>query len=201
MFRSPRRSGFGYLGVGITWAAFNQFRDDTKPTWTLNFDALLDVFKDKRFDAANPVGNTAVGLGYHQFVWSTYVSKRFRYFDPYFGAWYNLPVRTNGSPFQKYSDTQTSVNPQQRAGVVIGVEQIAWENPVANQRVTIEARVRAEQHFFGRSHSELWEPLSGSSACALGHDRLPPGHRRPHAAVPGRHRHRGLRKLRRRSSG
>ena len=47
-------------------------------------------------------GNTAVGPGYHQFVWSTWVSKRFRYFDPYFGAWYNLPVRTNGSPFQKY---------------------------------------------------------------------------------------------------
>ena len=50
VFRSPKRSGFGYVGVGITWAAFNQQRDDTKPTWTLNFDALLDVFKDKRFD-------------------------------------------------------------------------------------------------------------------------------------------------------
>ena len=52
--------------------------------------------------------------------------------------------------------------------MVIGVEQIAWENPVANQRVTIEAQVRAEQHFFGRSHSEIREPLSGSSVCAIG---------------------------------
>jgi hypothetical protein len=185
VFRSPRRSGFGYLGVGVAWAAFNQLRDDTKPTWTLGFDALLDVFKDKRFDAANPVGNTAVGPGYHQFVWSTYVSKRFRYFDPYFGAWYNLPVRTNGSVFQKYSDAQTSVNPQQRAGVVIGVEQIAWENPVANQRVTIEARVRAEQHFFGRSHSELWEPLSGSSACASDMAACRPGIDGPMQPYPG----------------
>ena len=185
MFRSPKRSGFGYVGVGITWAAFNQQRDDTKPTWTLNFDALLDVFKDMRFDPANPVGNTAVGLGYHQFVWSTWVSKRFRYFDPYFGAWYNLPVRTNGSPFQKYADTQTSVNPQQRAGVVIGVEQIAWENPVANQRVTIEARVRAEQHFFGRSHSEIWEPLSGSSACLSDMTACRPGIDGPMQPYPG----------------
>ena len=41
----PSASGFENLGVGITWAAFNQVRDDTKPTWTLSFDALLDVFK------------------------------------------------------------------------------------------------------------------------------------------------------------
>jgi hypothetical protein len=166
VFRSPKRSGFAGVGIGVTWAAFNQRRDDTKPTWTLSFDAMLDAFKDKRFDPANPTGNSAVGPGYHQFTWSTFVSKRFRHFDPYFGAWYMLPVRTNGSPYQEYSAaTQTSVNPQQRAGVVIGVEQIAWENPVGDQRITIEARVRAEQRFFGRSHSEIWEPLSGSSAC------------------------------------
>jgi hypothetical protein len=185
VFRSPKRSGFGYVGVGITWAAFNQQRDDTKPTWTLNFDALLDAFKDRRFDPANPLGNNAVGPGYHQFVWSTWVSKRFRYFDPYFGAWYNLPVRTNGSPFQKYSDTQTSVEPQHRAGVVIGVEQIAWENPVANQRVTIEAVVHAEQHFFGRSHSEIWEPLSGSSACTTDMAACRPGIDAPMQPYPG----------------
>ena len=53
-----------------------------------------------RFDPLNPDGNTAVGLGYHQLIWSTWVSKRFRYFDPYFGAWYMLPIRTNGSIYQ-----------------------------------------------------------------------------------------------------
>ncbi len=164
-FIGPQRKGFEYLGVGITWAAFNQRRDDTKPTWTLNFDALLDVFKDKRFDPVNPGANTAVGQGYHQFVWSTFVSKRFRWFEPYFGAWYNLPVRTNGSPFQKYGPTQTSVNPQQRGGVMIGVEQIAWENPRGDQRVTIEARAFVEEHFFGRERSEIWEPLAGASTC------------------------------------
>src|SRR5262249_54486211 len=141
VFAGPTRKGFEYLGVGITWAPFNQARDDTKPTWTLSFDAKLDVFKDKRFDPVNPGANTAVGEGYHQLVASTFVSKRFRWFDPYFGAWYMYPVRTNGSPFQNYGPTQTSVNPQQRAGAMIGVEQIAWENPRADQHVTIEARV------------------------------------------------------------
>jgi hypothetical protein len=164
-FQGPARKGFQYLGLGLTWAPFNQRRDDTKPTWTLSFDALLDVFKDRRFDPGNPGGNNAVGQGYHQFVWSTFVSKRFRWFEPYFGAWYMLPARTNGSPFQKYGPTQTSVNPQQMGGAMIGVEQIAWENPRGDQRVVIEARAHVEEHFFGRGRSEIWEPLSGNSAC------------------------------------
>ena len=112
VFQSPTRSGLQYLGVGIQWAVFNQKRDDTKPTWTLGFDADLDVFKDMRFDPANPNGNTAVGLGYHQLIWSTWVSKRFRYFDPYFGASYMLPIRTNnGSIYQGSGGGQTAVNP------------------------------------------------------------------------------------------
>jgi hypothetical protein len=57
------------------------------------------------------------------------------------------------------------VNPQQRAGVYAGVEQIAWENPRADQRVTVEVMGRAEEHFYGRSASEMWEALAGSSKC------------------------------------
>jgi hypothetical protein len=167
VFRGPVRRGFESLGLGITWAVFNQARDDTKPTWTLGFDAKLDLFRDMRFDPANPGANTAVGLGYHQLVWSTFVSKRFRHFDPYFGAWYMLPVRTNGSIYQELpGGNQTAVNPQQRAGVVAGFEQIAWEDRRGMRRVTIELRGRAEERFFGRSASELWEPLSGRSDCA-----------------------------------
>jgi hypothetical protein len=166
VFRGPTRSGIEYLGLGLTWAAFNQARDDTKPTWTLGFDSRLDVGKDMRFDPANPAGNSAVGLGYHQLLFSTVVSKRFRYFDPYFGAWYMLPVRSQGSPYQHDpTGSQTTVNPQQTAGMQIGVEQIAWENPRAAQRVTIEVRGHADEHFFGRSQSELWEALSGHPGC------------------------------------
>jgi hypothetical protein len=165
VFQGPTRNGLESLNLGITWAPFNQMRDDTKPTWTLSFDSKLDVFKDMRFDPGSAGSNTAVGLGYHQFVWSTWVSKRFRHFDPYFGAWYMLPVRTNGSPFQSYGPTQTAVNPQQQAGFTVGVEQIAWENPAANQRVTVEARFGAQEHFFGRARSEIWEPLSGNGTC------------------------------------
>jgi len=69
-------------------------------------------------------------------------------------------------PFQNLGPNQPTVDPQQRAGVQIGVEQIAWEKPSTAQRVTVEVRVRMDHHFFGRSHSELWEALSGSPQCA-----------------------------------
>ncbi|HXU65681.1 MAG TPA: hypothetical protein VN962_28465 [Polyangia bacterium] len=168
LFSSPTRKGFESLGLGVTWAVFNQRRDDTKPTWTLGFDAKLDVFKDMRYDPGDPNGNTAVGLGYHQMIWSTWVSKRFRHFDPYFGASYMLPIRTNGSIFQNQGGGQTVVNPQQQASVVIGVEEIAWENAARQQRITIEARGHMEEHFAGRNYSEMWEPLAGSSSCQAG---------------------------------
>jgi hypothetical protein len=177
VFQSPTRSGLQYLGVGIKWAAFNQRRDDTKPTWTLNFDADLDVFKDARFDPANPNGNTAVGLGYHQLIWSTWVSKRFHYFDPYFGASYMAPIRTNGGIYQDLGGGQTLVNPQPIAAVVIGVEQVAWESPNGDQRVTVELDAHMQEHFAGRGASELWEPLSGHPGCALANGPVapPPG--------------------------
>jgi hypothetical protein len=165
VFQSPTRSGPQSLGVGLDWAVFNERRDDTKPTWTLGFDAMLDIFKDQRFDPANPNGNTATGLGYHQLIWSTWISKRFRYFDPYFGASYMLPIRTNGSIFQSEGPTESNSGPQQMAAVVIGVEEIAWENPATLQRVTIEVQGHMEEHFAGRGFSELWEPLSGSPQC------------------------------------
>jgi hypothetical protein len=167
VFQSPTRSGLQYLGLGIQWAVFNQKRDDTKPTWTLGFDADLDIFKDMRFDPAAPDANPGVGLGYHQLIWSTWVSKRFRHFDPYFGASYMLPIRTNGSIYQDQGGGQTSVNPQQFAAVIIGVEQIAWENPTGDQRVTVELQAHAAEHFAGRGTSELWEPLSGHPGCTL----------------------------------
>jgi hypothetical protein len=166
VFQSPSRHGIENLGLGITWAALNQLRDDTKPTWTLSFDALLDVFKDMRFDPANPLNNTAVGPGYHQLLFSTWISKRFRYFDPFVGAWYDVPIRTNGSAFHNYGPTQTSVEAQQQAGVVAGIEQIAWENVPARQRVTVEARGHVQEYFYGRGRSQIWQALSGSSACS-----------------------------------
>jgi hypothetical protein len=165
VFRGPDRSGLESLNLGLTWAVLNQARDDTKPTWTVTFDAKFDVGGDMKFDPANPGGNTGVGLGYHQLVWSTFVARRFRYLDPYFGLWYMLPVRTGDGPFRSYGSSQVG-GPQQQAGLQIGFEHVAWEVPPTSQRVTIEFRGHAEEHFLGRAQTPLWEALSGSSKCA-----------------------------------
>ncbi len=166
VFRGPTRRGLEYLAVGATWAPFNQATDATKPTWTLTFDARLSVAQDMRYDAADPSRNTAVGPGFHQLVAATAVSRRFRRFDPYFGGWALFPVRTSGSPYQDYGyGGQSNVNPQPRAGVQMGFEGVTWEEVKKRQRITVEMRGRLEARFEGRSHTEMWEPLAGSSRC------------------------------------
>ncbi|MBC8132271.1 MAG: hypothetical protein H7X95_04765 [Deltaproteobacteria bacterium] len=169
VFRGPRRNGLEFLGVGVSWAVMNQARDDSKPTVLLGVDAKFDVGTTMRYDAAQPGANTAVGLGYHQFVASTFVSKRLGAMDPYFGGYFMLPVRSGGSPFADLpGGNQPHARPQNRAGVQFGFEFVPWERSEINQRVALEMRMRGDHRFQGSSHSELWEPLSGSSACGQG---------------------------------
>jgi hypothetical protein len=166
VFQGPRRNGLESLGLGVSWAIMNQARDDTRPTLILGVDAKLDLGSTMRYDAADPGANTSVGLGYHQVVATTSVSKRLGALDPFFSVYYILPVPGGGSPFKKYAlDNRPYAAPQSRVGAQFGFEFIPWERPDGNQRVTFEARMRADHRFQGTSYSELWEPLSGSSSC------------------------------------
>jgi hypothetical protein len=166
VFQGPRRSGLEFLGVGVSWAMMNQARDDTRPTLLLGLDAKLDVSSTMRYDAANPSGNTSVGLGYHQLVGSMLTSKRVGQMDPYFGVYYLFPVPSSGSPFDPLpGGSQPHAGPQSRAGAQFGFEWIPWERSEVSQRVTIEVRGRADHRWRGGSRSELWEALSGSTAC------------------------------------
>jgi hypothetical protein len=167
VFRGPRRRGLEALGVGVSWAVFNQVRDPSKPTWTMGLDGRLDLFGSMRYDAARPASNTGVGLGYHQLIASTFLSKRMGALDPFFGAYYLHPLAKDGGLYARSpSGSQPFAGPQRRAGVRIGVEMIPWEDPASAQRVVLELGARAEHRFQGRSASELWEPLSGRSDCA-----------------------------------
>ncbi|MES1204911.1 MAG: hypothetical protein ABUS79_03150 [Pseudomonadota bacterium] len=166
VFRGPRRSGLESLGVGASWALMNQARDDTRPTWILGIDAKFDVGTTMRYDAGDPGGNTGVGLGYHQLAGAMLMSKRLGAMDPYWGVSYMFPFAGSESPFSRYpNDNQPHARPQSRANVMFGFEFVPWERPEISQRVVFEARVRGEHRFQGSSHSELWEPLSGSSGC------------------------------------
>jgi hypothetical protein len=162
VFRSPTRRGLEYLGVGVAWAAMNQQRDATKPTWVLRVEPRFAVSEPMRFDPAKPDANRGVGPGYHQIVFSSTFSRRFERFDPYLGAFYMLPLLTETSPFR---NDPLGGRPQRRAGAEAGLELVAFENLSTRRRVTFEVRGLMELRFFGLVQSELWEPLSGSSLC------------------------------------
>jgi len=165
VFRGPTRRGIESLNVGLAWALFDQRLDDTQPTWTMGVEGKLDLFADMAYDAANPAGNTAVGLGYHQIVATTAVSRRFSHLDPFFAASFMVPIRTTSSAFKNYGGGQSTVNPSMVASALAGTALIAWEDVRTRQSVTLELRGRMDYTFAGRGRSELWEALSGSSAC------------------------------------
>lgn len=165
VFRGPKRSGLEFLGVGLTWAVMRQDRDDSKPTWLLSFDTRWSIGGAMGFDRLNPDANTSVGLGYHQLVWSTWLSRRTRHIEPYFGVWYMLPVRSSSGPFKNYPDGAPTSGPQQRVGLSFGFEHVAWEEPVKKHRFSFEVRGRGVLFFRGRNFTEIWEPLSGASTC------------------------------------
>ena len=162
VFRGPTRRGFEYWGLGANWAVFNQARDNTKPTWILRFETRLSLAEDMRFDPAAPTKNTGVGLGYHQFILSTLVSRHFGPLEPYTGAWVMLPVLTGGSPF---SAPGASGGAQKRLGFEAGLEATLWHDQQAHHRVAYELRGQAELRLDGLEQSPLWEALSGDPSC------------------------------------
>jgi len=165
VFRGPTRRGFEYLGLGASWAVFNQARDDTKPTWLLRFETRLSLAEDMRFDPAAPGKNTGVGLGYHQFIFSTLFSRRFGPLEPYSGAWVVLPVLTQGSPF---SAPGLSGGAQKHLGFEAGMEATLWQDEQDKQaryRFAYELRGQAELRLDGLEQSPLWEALSGYPSC------------------------------------
>jgi hypothetical protein len=165
VFAGPARNGLEYLALGLRWAAMNQARDHVKPIWVLGLESRFSVAGDQRFDPGNPTGNHAVGLGYHQFIFSSVFSQRFGAFEPYMGGWFMQPMLTSSSVYKNVG-TGTYDSPQRRAGGDIGVEGTVWEDPTRHARLALEADGRIEYRLEGLAQSELWEVLSGNPQCA-----------------------------------
>jgi hypothetical protein len=161
VFRGPKRSGFEYLGLGLRWAAMNQARDPTKPTWLLGLESRFSVAGNQRFNPAKPGANQAVGLGYHQLILSSTFSRRFGAFEPYMGAWFMQPIMTSSSVYKNVG----SGAPQRRTGGSLGIEGTVWEHPGHDARIALEAAGRIEYRLAGLAQSELWEVLSGDPDC------------------------------------
>ena len=165
IFRGPSRSGLEYLGLGLRWAAMNQARDNTKPTWTVGLETRLSVGDDQRFDPGKPTANRGVGLGYHQIVLTSMFSRRFGDYEPYIGGYFMQPAMTSNSVYKNLG-TGSFGSPQRRIGGDLGLEGTVWENRAIHARFALEAAGRIEYRFEGLAQSELWEVLSGDSRCA-----------------------------------
>jgi len=53
-FESPNRSGIDYIAVGLRWSIFNQWRDSSKPTFTLELEGRFGVGEPLHACNANP---------------------------------------------------------------------------------------------------------------------------------------------------
>ena len=165
VFKGPSRSGFEYLALGLRWAAMNQARDFTKPTWIVGFESRFSVGTDQRFDPGRPGANHGVGLGYHQFILSSLFSQRFGVFEPFMGGWFMQPMLTSSSVYKNVGGG-TYASAQRRTGGDIGIEATMWEDPVLHARFALEAAGHIEYRLEGLAQSELWEVLSGDPRCA-----------------------------------
>lgn len=158
MFRGPGRAGLDQIHLGFTWAAMNQQRDDTKPTWKLGTEVRLAVGKEMRLDVQSPNNDTGVGRGVHEIrVWTS-MARRIGWAEPYIEMWWLAPfAETDASAFNDLGYGQERHQSQQSAGAYFGFEAIAYDQPEKKRRVSLNFAARLTGHFEGRAYSEMWE--------------------------------------------
>jgi hypothetical protein len=158
--------GFDTLNIGLTWGALSQQRDRSKPNWIVGFEAQVSIGNIKQFDRAMADANHAVSEGVHRFLFKTSLSRRFRFFEPYWSLWYMLPVARGDSLFKDYGPAVKVKLPQMQAGTVFGTDIVPYERKDKSYRVALDLRGRVEAHFKGRGYSEIWEMLASASPLA-----------------------------------
>jgi len=157
---------FDTLNVGLTWAPLSQARDDTKPTWVVLVEGQFSIGNIMTFDRNNPDANHGVSDGTHRLFIRTALSKRYRWFEPYWGLWYLLPIQRGGSLFVDYGPSQKLKNPMMQGGTTFGTAVIPYDKPAKQYQIAFDLRARIEGHFNGRGYSEAWELLASSPVLA-----------------------------------
>jgi hypothetical protein len=157
---------FDTFNLGLTWGPLSQARDRSKPNWIVAVEGHISFGTIKRFDRANPGGNKGVSEGVHRFIVRTALSRRFRFFEPYWSLWYMLPIARGDSLFIDYGRSQKTKKPQMEGGTYFGVEFVPFERREKHYRVGLDVGMRVQAHFEGRGYSQLWELLAGSPALA-----------------------------------
>jgi hypothetical protein len=163
LFRGGKRSGLEQIHLGIGAAFMNPHRDPTKPTWKLGADIRLAVGKVMKFDAMKTGDQTGVSKGVHELKLWTSFSQRFSRFAGYFDMFWLVPLTAREESLFDDIDQQpgefgaTNTLPGQKAGVTMGLEAFAYDDPVNKNSVSIDVSARLVGHFEGRDYGEMWE--------------------------------------------
>lgn len=168
-FRSPTRSGLETVGLGIAWAPLNQHRVPEVPNWVLIAEAILPIgtlMRPCNADDPTPC-DPGITRGTTSVRFSTRLSRRMRYAEPYFGLGARAEFPTQGDdvfrPGGKLEGYQ-HLYPSMVGEFTIGTAFIPWEAPARFQRFVIDMRMDAQYFSDGHDYSPLFDALGTNAA-------------------------------------
>jgi hypothetical protein len=176
IFKAPNRRGLDQIHVGIKYGILNEEKRTHMPNWVVGLEGRFAVGRAMTFSrditVDDPSGNHRVGRRVHELGLWTSLSRRYRFLDPFFTAYWRQSIRASGSQFTDFSSlgAQGSRAPQSQAGITVGGEIVPWERKAKNLKVSILLQGSAELHYGGRAYSEVWELLADSPAMVGAND-------------------------------
>lgn len=191
-FKSPSRSGIDYVAAGFRWSIFNQQRDRSKPTWTIELEGRFGVgdplracsvdnngscpnpsaVEDKGTGwartSANPV-SAGISRGTNAVRFGSIASQRYRYAEPYGGFWFMAEFQKRGTAMGDYQGVQGVItnHPPLQGGLIGGLMVHPWENRELFQRFSIDLRFNGTYVSQGRDYTPLFDALGTSNAPSL----------------------------------
>lgn len=172
------RSGLGDLTFGLAWAILNQKKDDSAPTWVVSLDYTAPIVE--AINPSTPTLSNAQGpLGdkVHKYKFSTAISKRIAFAEPYFQLHYTLPwlgpgyysncdnpsADRMGKPencnTEGWNRESTGMRPAHVGGFVFGAEFNAFEAASRHQKLALDFRAMVTYVSEGRTYNEMSDLL------------------------------------------
>lgn len=156
-YRGIDRAGFGDPTIGLHWAPWNDYRDDTKSTMVIGIDYTMPLATPQQ------AGNSSVGRGVHEFSPRFAASKRFDWIEPYFGLRAFLPIAATDNLYDERdsgSQGQVLTLPTFRGHFTLGTEFVPYEDPLRDIRYAIDLRFQFGYTSEGRDYTPLFDHMT-----------------------------------------
>ena len=181
---TSRRGGLGNMRFGLAYAFFNQKTDPSKPDWVVGIDYEAPTAAQRDPSVDNTLEDSErgnVGDRVHKYTFYTALSRRIGVADPYFKAYYTLPVagpgiysncfnrtpntaggfesptlgRPNNCFTGPWNRKETGIQAPHMAGFVTGSEFLAFNDRTKGQQLALDVRALGNYVTRGRYYNEL----------------------------------------------